>query len=91
MKRNELKKTPGTGGKGKGRAPKRQTVSIQCFATAADERLLSEKELADALGVALSTVSRWRKAGKIPFYQIGRTLFFKLSEVLENAKKGATS
>jgi hypothetical protein len=45
------------------------------------------KQLADFIGV--SEVSAWRlkKSGKIPFYQAGKKLFFKQSDVLQSLSK----
>lgn len=45
------------------------------------------KALADFLGI--SEVSAWRlkKSGKIPFYQAGKKLFFKQSDVLQSLQK----
>lgn len=43
---------------------------------------LTAAQLADALGVAVGTVSDWARRGQIPFSQIGRFRFFDLDDVL---------
>ncbi|PKP29872.1 MAG: hypothetical protein CVT99_15475 [Bacteroidetes bacterium HGW-Bacteroidetes-16] len=43
--------------------------------------------LADFLGVGITTAWSLKKAGKIPFYQAGKKLFFKMSEVLAATSK----
>jgi excisionase family DNA binding protein len=49
----------------------------------ADEIYLSQREAANFLRVSLPTIITWKKSGKIPFYQYGRKILFKKSEVLE--------
>ncbi len=43
--------------------------------------------LADFLGVGITTAWSLKKAGKIPYYQAGKKLFFKQSEVLAATSK----
>ncbi len=52
----------------------------------ADEIYLSQREAAKFLRVSLPTIISWKKARKIPFYQHGRKILFKKSEVLEAMK-----
>ena len=47
-----------------------------------DEIYLSQREVAKFLRVSLPTIIAWKKSGKIPFYQHGRKVLFKRSEVL---------
>lgn len=51
-----------------------------------DEVYLSQREAARFLRVSLPTLISWKKARKIPFYQHGRKVLFKKSEVLEAMK-----
>ncbi len=53
---------------------------------ASDEIYLSQREAAKFLRVSLPTLISWKKARKIPFYQHGRKVLFKKSEVLEAMK-----
>jgi excisionase family DNA binding protein len=48
------------------------------------EKLLSIKQLCEHLKITEPTALRWRKKGKIPFYNIGASIRFKLSEVLDS-------
>jgi excisionase family DNA binding protein len=51
-------------------------------------RLLTEDELATALGEEPRTIRHWRHSGRIPFYRIGyRSLRFNLNHVLEAIQK----
>ena len=52
----------------------------------AEEIYLSQREAARFLRVSLPTIIAWKKARKIPFYQHGRKVLFKKSEVLEAMK-----
>ena len=51
-----------------------------------DEIYLSQREAARFLRVSLPTIIAWKKARKIPFYQHGRKILFKKSEVLDAMK-----
>ncbi|MEI6436654.1 MAG: helix-turn-helix domain-containing protein [Bacteroidota bacterium] len=51
-----------------------------------DEIYLSQRETARFLRVSLPTIIAWKKARKIPFYQHGRKILFKKSEVLDAMK-----
>ena len=46
---------------------------------------LSAKELAEALGVSIDTVLRWRDRG-LPFYRVGKRVWFDQYEVVEFIK-----
>ncbi|MGN7203925.1 helix-turn-helix domain-containing protein [Pedobacter sp. SAFR-022] len=60
-----------------------------------DERF-TIPQLAEYLKVNKLTIHRYKKNGVFPFYQVGRTVFFKQSEVdaamssMTKLKKGAT-
>ena len=51
-----------------------------------DEIYFSQREAAKFLRVSMPTIIAWKKARKIPFYQHGRKILFKKSEVLEAMK-----
>ena len=51
-----------------------------------DEIYLSQQEVARFLRVSMPTIIAWKKARKIPFYQHGRKILFKKSEVLDAMK-----
>ena len=51
-----------------------------------DETYFSQREAASFLRVSLPTLISWKKARKIPFYQHGRKVLFKKSEVLNVMK-----
>lgn len=45
------------------------------------EERLTRTQLANYLGVTLPTVDRYRSRSVFPYYQTGRTIYFKKSEV----------
>ncbi len=51
-----------------------------------DEIYLSQFEVAKFLRVSMPTIIAWKKSRKIPFYQHGRKILFKKSEVLDAMK-----
>lgn len=51
-----------------------------------DEIYFSQREASKFLRVSLPTLISWKKARKIPFYQHGRKILFKKSEVLDAMK-----
>ncbi len=51
-----------------------------------EEVYLSQREVAKFLRVSMPTIIAWKKARKIPFYQHGRKVLFKKSEILEAMK-----
>lgn len=52
-----------------------------------DEIYLSQRETAKFLRVSLPTLIAWKKSGKLPYYQNGRKVLFKKSELLEAMRK----
>jgi excisionase family DNA binding protein len=44
-------------------------------------------DVSKLLKVSKVTIHAWKKAGLLPFYRIGRRVYFKESEVLEAMKK----
>ena len=53
------------------------------------DTILSISELAEQKGGSIQTIHNWKKEGLIPFYRIGRNVFFKLSEVDSIARVAA--
>ena len=51
------------------------------------EDRLTQKEAAELLGVTVQCIINWKKKKLIPFYQIGRSVFFSKDELLKQAKK----
>jgi len=47
-----------------------------------EETLLTVEEIAEYLGVSKVTIYSWKKEGKLPFYRMGRRVYFKKSEIL---------
>lgn len=45
--------------------------------------------LADFLGIGVTTAWQLKKSGKLPYYQTGKKLFFKRSEILAATLKPA--
>lgn len=45
------------------------------------ERLLTARELAEALGFSAATIQDWAEQGKLPGFRLGGRLRFRLSEV----------
>ncbi len=47
-----------------------------------EETLLTVAELSKYLGVSKVTIHTWKREGKLPFYTMGRRVYFKKSEIL---------
>lgn len=45
--------------------------------------LLRKRELAEELAISRRTLDVWMAKGRIPFFKIGRSVHFRLSDVLE--------
>ena len=52
-----------------------------------DEAFLTQKQAAKFLKITPATLIGWKKAGKVPYYQQGRTIMFKKSELLSMMEK----
>lgn len=46
-------------------------------------KVLTEKELADRLGLSPWTIRKWRLEGGLPHLQVGRRVFYRLQSVEE--------
>jgi len=55
-----------------------------------EEIYFSQGEAARFLRMSIPTIICWKKNGKIPYYQHGRKVLFKKSEVLEAMKKSVS-
>lgn len=51
-----------------------------------EEALLSRKQTAEFLHCNLVTLWRYTREGRIPYYRVGRRMFFKKSEILKAIK-----
>lgn len=47
-----------------------------------EETLLTVEEVAEYLEVSKVTIHTWKREGKLPFYRMGRRVYFKKSEIL---------
>lgn len=48
------------------------------------DRWITDKEVAEMIGASRQTIIKWRVEGKgIPYYQIGRSIRYKLQDVLD--------
>ncbi len=61
-------------------------ILSQSFTDIKNDRL-TQKEAAQFLGISITSLISWKKHGKVPYYQIGRSIFFYKSELLEVARK----
>ena len=44
--------------------------------------LMNKRQVAEMLGKSMRTVDNWRKRLGLPFYKVGRAVYFKRTEVL---------
>ncbi len=64
----------------------RKTETIDSNITPEEDRL-TQKEAASFLGISVTSLIAWKKEGKVPYYQIGRSIFFSKAEILKIARK----
>jgi len=57
------------------------------FQNEIQEDYLNQREAAKFLRISYPTIIRWKKEKKIPYYQEGRTILFKKSELLNALRK----
>ncbi|MHA1973115.1 MAG: helix-turn-helix domain-containing protein [Candidatus Hodarchaeales archaeon] len=50
------------------------------------EKLLSTEEVCKIFNVSTVTLYKWKKKGLIPYYKVGRRVYFKNSEIIESLK-----
>ena len=47
------------------------------------QKLLTKRDIAHELQLGMRTIDVWMKAGRLPFLKIGKTVRFRLADVLE--------
>ncbi len=52
------------------------------------EKFVTTDELAEYLKVSVHAIRKWRRQKKIPYHKIGRSLRFRVSEVLAAIEGG---
>jgi excisionase family DNA binding protein len=65
----------------------RRTDVINHTNPTSQEDRLTQKEAAELLGITVQSLIKWKKKKLIPFYQIGRSIFYSKKELLEHARK----
>jgi excisionase family DNA binding protein len=65
----------------------RKTELINESASSPEEDRLTQKEAAELLGITVQSLIKWKKKNLIPFYQIGRSIFYSKKELLAQARK----
>lgn len=65
----------------------RKTNIVQDSPINPEEDRLTQKEAATFLGVSVTSLISWKKQGKVPYYQIGRSIFFSKAELLKISRK----
>ena len=55
-----------------------------------NEDYLDQREAAKFLRISLPTIINWKKTKKIPYYQEGRKVLYKKSELLKVMQKNAS-
>ena len=51
-----------------------------------EEDRLTQKEASELLGITVQTLIIWKRKGKVPFYQMGRSIFYSKKELLNIAR-----
>ncbi|AWX44835.1 hypothetical protein HME9304_01840 [Flagellimonas maritima] len=51
-----------------------------------EEDRLTQSEACELLGVSVQSIILWKKKGLVPFYQIGRSIFYSKTELLNVAR-----
>lgn len=64
----------------------RKTETMEESVNSEDDRL-TQKQAAKFLGISVTSLISWKKKGKVPYYQIGRSIFFSKSELLKLARQ----
>ena len=65
----------------------RKTELLSSKSITPEEDKLTQKEAAAFLGISVVSLISWKKKNLIPFYQIGRSIFYSKSELLQTARK----
>lgn len=67
-----------------------QTQQSTSTVVEAPEPLIQIDEVCQIFNISKPTVHEWKRSGKIPFYRVGRRIYFKRSEImyaLQDVKK----
>jgi len=67
----------------------RKTELINESSVNPEEDRLTQKEAASLLGVSVQCLIKWKKKELIPFYKIGRTVFYSKKELLNQARNNS--
>ena len=65
-------------------------MAKEFFDNRISEKFVTTEELAKTLGVSVHAIRKWRIHERIPYHKFGRSLRFRVSEVL-TAIKGVTN
>lgn len=65
----------------------RKTDTISDSPINPQEDRLTQKEAAAFLDVSVTTIISYKKKGLVPYFQIGRSIFFSKSELLKLTRK----
>ena len=57
-----------------------------CTQPKLEYNIITEKELSERLNITKVTLHKYRRQGKIPFSQVGRTIRYDYKEVMEALK-----
>jgi len=60
---------------------------FSCTERIKESNFITEKELSERIGISKVTLHKFRKEGRIPFSQIGRTIRYDYQEVIDTLKK----
>lgn len=64
----------------------RKTEILDSKSDLVDDRL-SQREAASFLGISVTSIIAWKKQEKIPYFQIGKAIFYSKSDLLKLARK----
>lgn len=65
----------------------RKTETISNSPIHPEEDRLSQKEAAKLLGISITSLISWKKKGIVPYFQIGRSIFYSKTELLKITRK----
>ncbi|MCM5664279.1 helix-turn-helix domain-containing protein [Galbibacter mesophilus] len=65
----------------------RKTETISDLPIDPEEDRLTQANAAKLLGISIPTIISLKKKGKIPYYEIGRSVFYSKAELLKIARK----
>lgn len=67
----------------------RKTEYIQETSLNPEDDRLTQQEAAKFLGISVTSLITWKKKKIVPYYQIGRSIFYSKKELLDLARKNA--